>query len=414
MKRILTLILIVACFTTSTVFAQGINISGTVSDANGQTLPGVSVQVKNSNQGTAADTDGNYRITAPADAILVFSFIGFQSQEVAVGNRSSINVTLAEDNTTLNDVVVIGYGTQTKRDITTAVTSIGADEIQNQPVTNPLQAIQGKAAGVQITSQSGKPGSGVAVSIRGNTAITASISPSHVIDGITSSDASFLHPNDIETITVLKDASAAAIYGSSGANGVILITTKKGKLAGRPQIAFNAFTGISNLWKKQDVLNRDQYLDLMTELGYSDLGSENVDWQDETFGTGVQQNYQASVSGATNTGGNYYISGGYLQDKGIIAPAVLNRYTASFNGSQKATDWLRFTANLAITRSNSVDVSDNAGVARGGTILSALTTPPTIGIFEDDGITYTQNPYTGGWENPIANAFAAKNSNKNT
>jgi TonB-linked SusC/RagA family outer membrane protein len=414
MKRILTLLMILSCYGLSSTYAQNISISGTVIDGTGLTLPGVSVQVKNSTQGTAADANGNYTISAPANATLVFSFIGFKTLEESVNNRQTINVTLIEDNTTLNDVIVIGYGSQARRDITTAVTSISADEIQNQPVTNPLQAIQGKAAGVQISSQSGKPGSGVAVSIRGNTSITASNSPLYVIDGITSRDASFLNPNDIETITVLKDASAAAIYGSSGANGVILITTKKGKLTGTPQVAFNAFTGISSLWKKQDVLNRDQYLDLMTELGYTDLGSKNVDWQDETFGTGVQQNYQASVSGATNTGGNYYISAGYLQDKGIVAPSKLNRYTASFNGSQSATDWLRFTANLAITRSNSVDVSDNAGVARGGTILSALTTPPTIGIFEDDGITYTQNPYKGGWENPIANAFAAENSNKNT
>lgn len=414
MKRILTLLMILSCYGFSSTYAQNISITGTVKDGTGLSLPGVSVQVKNSTQGTAADVNGNFSISAPSNATLVFSFIGFQTLEEPVNNRQTINVTLTEDNTTLNDVIVIGYGSQAKKDITTAVTSISADEIQNQPVTNPLQAIQGKAAGVQITSQSGKPGSGVAVSIRGNTSITASNSPLYVIDGITSRDASFLNPNDIETITVLKDASAAAIYGSSGANGVILITTKKGKSVGTPQVAFNAFTGISNLWKKQDVLNRDQYLDLMTELGYTDLGSKNVDWQDETFGTGVQQNYQASVSGATNTGGNYYISGGYLQDKGIVAPSILNRYTASFNGSQSATDWLRFTANVAITRSNSVDVSDNAGVARGGTILSALTTPPTIGIFEEDGITYTQNPYKGGWENPIANAFAAKNSNKNT
>ncbi|WP_132220581.1 SusC/RagA family TonB-linked outer membrane protein [Albibacterium bauzanense] len=414
MKRILTLLMILSCYGFSSTYAQNISITGTVKDGTGLTLPGVSVQVKNSTQGSAADANGNYSISAPANATLVFSFIGFKTLEEPVNNRQTINVTLTEDNTTLNDVIVIGYGSQAKKDITTAVTSISADEIQNQPVTNPLQAIQGKAAGVQITSQSGKPGSGVAVSIRGNTSITASNSPLYVIDGITSRDASFLNPNDIETITVLKDASAAAIYGSSGANGVILITTKKGKLAGRPQIALNAFTGISNLWQKQDVLDRDQYLDLMTELGYTDLGDENRDWQDETFGTGVQQNYQLSVSGATNTGGNYYISGGYLQDKGIVAPAVLNRYTLNFNGSQSATDWLRFTANLAVTRSNSVDVSDNAGVARGGTILSALTTPPTIGIFEEDGIRYTQNPYKGGWENPIANAFAAENSTKNT
>src|SRR5690606_36403927 len=172
---------------------------------------------------------GNFSIIAPSNATLVYSIIGFQTLEEPVNNSQTINVTLTEDNTTLNDVIVIGYGSQAKKDITTAVTSISADEIQNQPVTNPLQAIQGKAAGVQITSQSGKPGSGVAVSIRGNTSITASNSPLYVIDGITSRDASFLNPNDIESMTILKDASAAAIYGSSDANGVILITTKKGR-----------------------------------------------------------------------------------------------------------------------------------------------------------------------------------------
>jgi len=416
MKRILTLFLILSCYGILTSYAQSVSVSGTVKDETGLTLPGVSVRIKNSTTGTAVDANGNYSISAPANATLVFSFIGFQTQEVAVDNQQSINVTLVEDNTTLNDVVVIGYGSQAKKDITTAVTTISASEIQNQPVTSPLQAIQGKAAGVQITSQSGKPGSDVAVSIRGNTSITASNSPLYVIDGITSRDASFLNPNDIESMTILKDASAAAIYGSSGANGVILITTKKGA-GGKPKIAFNAFTGISNLWQKQDVLNRNQYIDLMSELGFTDLeslGAENTDWQDRTFGTGVQQNYQASVSGATNSGGNYYVSAGYLQDKGVVAPSKLNRYTASFNGSQKATDWLRLTASAAITRSNSIDVSDNASVARGGTILSALTTPPTIGVFKEDGITYTSNPNKGGWENPIANAFAADNSTRNT
>jgi len=410
MTKKFTLFIICLLCGISVVMAQGITIKGEVKDQQGLPLPGVSVLVKGSNQGVVTNADGVYILSAPKDATLVFSFIGYKTIEEAVSNRTTVNIKLTDDNQQLNEVIVVGYGTQTKKDLTTAVTSVSAKDIQNQPITNPLQAIQGKAAGVQVTSQSGKPGSDISVSIRGNTSITASNSPLYVIDGITSRDASFINPNDIESMTILKDAAAAAIYGSSGANGVILITTKKGT-AGKLKVGFNAYTGISNFWRSQDVLDRDQYISLMRELGYTSFGgTQNTDWQKETFGTGKQNNYQISLSGGTK-GGQYYFSSGYQQDQGVVAPAKLDRISVNFNGQQAITKWLKFTATAALTSNKSIDVPDNAGSTKGGVILGALTAPPTLSIYEPDG-TFTAVP--AGYDTPIGNAFGSTNSTRQT
>ncbi|PST84078.1 TonB-dependent receptor [Pedobacter yulinensis] len=411
MRRNITLFVCFLICLPGLLFAQEISITGKVKDKAGIGIPGVSVRVKGSTQGVASTADGSFSIRATGNATLVFTSIGYVTAEETVNNRAVLNVTLGNDNQQLNDVVVIGYGTQTRKDLTTAVVSVSAKDIENQPITNPLQAVQGRAAGVQVSSQSGKPGSGISITIRGNTSITASNSPLYVIDGVTSRDASFLNPNDIETMTILKDASAAAIYGSSGANGVVLITTKKGT-AGKLQVAFNAFSGFSNLWQTQDVLDRDQYIALMKELGYTTFGGDlNTDWQQETFGTGTQNSYQVSLSGGIK-GGQYYFSSGYQQDKGTVAPAKLDRYTFNFNGTQSLNKWLKLSANAALTSRNSVDVGDNAGVSRGGTILAALTTPPTIGIFAPNG-QYTTVPNAGGWDNPVALAFGNDNNTRN-
>ncbi len=410
MSKKLTLLMLCILCGMSLAMAQNITIKGQVKDQKGLPLPGVSVKVKGTNQGTSTLPTGNYSLSAPKNSVLEFSFIGFKTSEEAVNNRTTINITLSDDNQQLNEVVVIGYGTSTKKDLTTSVVAISAKDIENQPVTNPLQAIQGKAAGVQIISQSGKPGAGVSISIRGNTSITASNSPLYVIDGVTSRTADFLNPNDIESFTILKDASAAAIYGSSGANGVVLITTKKGS-AGKLSVGFNAFTGFSNLWQKIDVLNADQYNALMKDLNYATFGNTNTDWQDKTFGTGTQNYYQVSLSGGVK-GGQYYFSSGYQQDKGIVSPAKLDKYTVNFNGSQSLTNWLKLTGSAALTYRRSVDVGDNAGVSGGGVILAALSTPPTIGVYNDKG-QFAGNPNQGGWENPIAYAYRATNGTNN-
>ncbi|MET0574107.1 MAG: TonB-dependent receptor [Pedobacter agri] len=411
MRKKFTLLMVCILCGISLSMAQNITIKGQVKDQKGLPLPGVSVKVKGTNQGASTADNGSFSITAPQNATLEFSFIGFKAVEEAVNNRTTINVILSDDNQQLNEVVVIGYGTTVKKDLTTAVVSVSSKDLENQPITNPLQAIQGRAAGVQVSSQSGKPGAGISISIRGNTSITASNSPLYVIDGVTSRDASFVNANDIESMTILKDASAAAIYGSTGANGVVLITTKKGS-SGKLKVAFNAFTGFSNFWQEQEVLNSEQYVGLMRELGYTSFGGTyNTDWQKETFGTGKQNQYQVSLSGGTKSG-QYYFSTGYQQDQGVVAPAKLDRLTANFNATQNITPWLKFTGNAVLTSSTSIDVGDNSSVSRGGVILGALTTPPTIGIFEPNG-QYTTIPNAGGWDNPLALAYGSDNRNRN-
>ncbi len=411
MRKKFTLLMVCILCGISLSMAQNITIKGQVKDQKGLPLPGVSVKVKGTNQGASTADNGSFSIMAPQNATLEFSFIGFKAVEEAVNNRTTINVILSDDNQQLNEVVVIGYGTTVKKDLTTAVVSVSSKDLENQPITNPLQAIQGRAAGVQVSSQSGKPGAGISISIRGNTSITASNSPLYVIDGVTSRDASFVNANDIESMTILKDASAAAIYGSSGANGVVLITTKKGS-SGKLKVAFNAFTGFSNFWQEQEVLNSEQYVGLMRELGYTSFGGTyNTDWQKETFGTGKQNQYQVSLSGGTKSG-QYYFSTGYQQDQGVVAPAKLDRLTANFNATQNITPWLKLTGNAVLTSSTSIDVGDNSSVSRGGVILGALTTPPTIGIFEPNG-QYTTIPNAGGWDNPLALAYGSDNRNRN-
>ncbi|RZK13771.1 MAG: TonB-dependent receptor, partial [Pedobacter sp.] len=194
-------------------------------------------------------------------------------------------------------------------------------------------------------------------------------------------------------------------------NGVVLITTKKGS-SGKLKVAFNAFTGFSNFWQEQEVLNSEQYVGLMRELGYTSFGgNNNTDWQKETFGTGKQNQYQVSLSGGTKSG-QYYFSTGYQQDQGVVAPAKLDRITANFNATQNITPWLKLTGNAVLTSSTSIDVGDNSSVSRGGVILGALTTPPTIGIFEPNG-QYTTIPNAGGWDNPLALAYGSDNRTRN-
>ncbi|WP_374163134.1 SusC/RagA family TonB-linked outer membrane protein [Arcticibacter sp. MXS-1] len=384
-------------------FAQNITVRGTVKDQKGEALPGVSVKVKGTTQGTSTGVNGDYTLSAPGNATLVVTYIGFKPLEVAVNGRTTVNVTLAESNQQLEEVVVVGYGSQRKKDITGAVSTVKASDYENRPIVSAAAALQGQAAGVNVTSPSGKPGSALAISVRGNTSLNAKNGPLYVVDGIMVENIDFLNPQDIESFSVLKDASSAAIYGSSGANGVVLITTKKG-MSGVSKINVTAYTGFSNFPKKIDVLNNSEYLALMTEMGYTDPNAASTDWQEEVFGTGKDHNLQLAVSGGSE-GNRYYVSGGYQKQKGVVAPADYDRYSMRLNLDNQPKKWLGLSTNLAFNRSEFVDVTDNAGVARGGTILSALTSPPTIGVFNADGVTYTSNPNKGGWENPVAAAF---------
>ena len=391
--------------------AQDVAVRGTVKDNQGNPLPGVSVVIKNTTRGTTTLPNGAFAIQADKQDILVFSFLGYSKQETQVGDRDVINLVMQDENRQLSEVVVIGYGTQRKKDITGAVSVVGEKEFESRPNTQLGAVLQGKAPGVQVLAPSGKPSAGFSIRIRGTSSIKASSDPLYVIDGVPTTDTRSVNPADIESISVLKDASSAAIYGASGANGVVLITTRKGK-TGPPRFEFNAYGGYQSVWRRLDVLNGTQYRELMTEMGnITDWNkyNKNTNWQDEIFRKGTSQNYQLSVSGK-NDKTTYYLSGGWVQQNGAVRAATMDRFNFKVNLEQQLNNWLTMGTNVAYSRWHDVDVTDNIGVDRGGVLLGALATPPVIGIYNDNG-TFTSNPFQD-WENPVASTDGAEVGNK--
>lgn len=388
------------------------SVSGRVTTETGESLPGVNVLLKGTGTGTITDADGRYQLAA-SEGTLVFSFIGYSPLEVPISNRTTVDVTMVEDVTTLEQVVIVGYGTQEKKDITGAVGVVGEEAFESRPNSQVGSLIQGKTAGVQVISPSGKPSGGFSMRIRGTSSISASSEPLYVVDGIPSSDTRTINPADIESITVLKDASSAAIYGAQGANGVVLINTKRGK-AGAPRVELSAYTGFSSPWKKLKVLNSEQYRDLMTEFGQNTDWSQytaNTDWQNEIFQNGQSQNYQVAISGK-NDRTSYYISGGWMQQIGAVRSSEMDRYNFKVNLDQQMNEWLKVGTNLNVMKYHDVDVSDNTNVNSGGVILGMLSTPPNIGIYRDNG-TFTANPFQD-WENPVAATDGSDRDYNNT
>jgi TonB-dependent starch-binding outer membrane protein SusC len=389
-------------------------VSGTVKEETGEGIPGVNVLVKGTTQGTSTDSDGKYKINVPANSTLAFSFIGYVTQEIPVGSQSVLDVDLIADVTTLSELVVVGYGVQEKKDITGAVSVVDKKAMEDRPNSQFGNLIQGKTAGVQVITPSGKPSQGFSIRVRGTNSITAGSDPLYVVDGVPlpADETRAINPADIENITVLKDASSAAIYGAQGANGVVLITTKRGR-TGAPRFDFSTYVGVSTPWNTQKVLNSEQYRDLMTEMGMNTDWSQytaNTDWQNEIFQKGVSQNYQLAISGK-NENTQYYISSGYTQQKGAVRSSEMDRYTFKVNLEQKVNNWLLFGTNVNLIRYHDVDVNDNNAVNQGGVILGMLTTPPNIGIFRPNG-TYTSNPFQD-WENPVAGTDAPERSYRN-
>lgn len=380
---------------------QDTQVTGKVTDQDGAALPGVNILIKGSTSGTTTDVDGKYALQVPEGGALVFSFIGYTTQEIEIGGRAAIDVVMVADMTTLNEVVVVGYGTQEKKDITGSVGLVGKEAFESRPNSQFGNLMQGKVAGVQVISPSGKPSAGFSMRIRGTNSISGSSEPLYVVDGVPSGDTRSLNPADIESISILKDASSAAIYGAQGANGVVLITTKKGK-TGTPKFEFNAYTGFSSVWRTLKVLNSEQYRDLMTEFGQTtdwSLYTGNTDWQNEIFQNGRSQNYQLSVSGK-NEHTAYYISGGWMEQEGAVRSSEMDRYSFKINLEQKVNNWLTLGTNMNFMRYHDVDVSDNQAVNQGGVILGMLSSPPNIGIYKADG-TFTSNPFQD-WENPVS------------
>ncbi|MEH0153328.1 TonB-dependent receptor [Limibacter armeniacum] len=397
----------------SLLYAQA-SITGTVNDTDtGEPLIGVNVLVKGTSTGTITDMDGRYKLLdVPEGGTLVFSYIGYKKKELMVGNQKVINVKLEADLEQLTEVVVVGYGVQEKKDITGAVGLVDGEAMDDRVKANMGSLLQGQAAGVQVVSTSGKPSAGLSVRIRGTNSLSASSEPLYVVDGVPVSDTRSINPSDIESISILKDASSAAIYGTQGANGVVLITTKRGQ-TGKPQFKFNAYTGFSSPWKKLKVLNAEQYRDLMEEMGKSTDWSKyqaNTDWQDEVFQNGTSQNYQLSVAGKSE-GTTYYISGGYTQQVGSIRSSEMERLNFKLNLDQEINNWIKVGTSLSYTDYSDVDVSDNQAVNQGGVILGMLTTPPNIGIYNENG-SFTSNPFQN-WENPISATDGSDRGYKN-
>ncbi|ARK10497.1 SusC/RagA family TonB-linked outer membrane protein [Fibrivirga algicola] len=399
---LLSVLMLFLMLSSQLTFAQDNSVTGKVSDNSGRGLPGVSVSVKGTTRGTNSDADGNFRIGVPANAVLVFSFVGFESQDVTVGAKSVINVTLLEDNKTLNEVVVIGYGTAKKKDLTGAVNTIGTKDFNKGIITSPEQLLQGRVPGVAITQNSGEPGGGINIRIRGTSSVRSNNNPLFVVDGVPLSGGetsaggdnsgigstaaknplNFLNPEDIASVDILKDASATAIYGSRGANGVVLITTKKGK-TGKGSLEYSPSVGFSTITKRYDLLSADEYAKLQPT---QDLGAR-VDWQDALFRTGVTNQQNLAYGGSDGVGGNYRLSLGYLDQQGIMQTSAMNRVSGTFNANKKfINNKLNVGVQLTLseTKDKNIPVTDNAGY-QGDLLGGILKSNPTRAIYKADG-----------------------------
>lgn len=390
---------------------QGKTISGNVTSAEDNSgLPGVSVIVKGTSIGTVTDIEGGYSLEVPDNSTLVFSYVGFVTEEVVVGNQSVINLSLTADLTQLEEIVVVGYGSVKKSDLTGSVSSVKSEELTAYPSLGTVQALQGRAAGVQITANNGEPGSSFKVRVRGGTSINASSDPIYVVDGFVG--AALPPPEDIESIEVLKDASATAIYGSRGANGVIMVTTKRGK-KGKANIDLNVSYSLQNEINRLDLLNKQQFTDYIqdTNPGFTALDG-NTDWQDEIFQTGNIQNYQLGISGGTDNV-NYYLSGTYYDQKGIILNSGYQRYSITSNIDIKASEKLRFGLNI-FARRTSQDGSrtqESSGGANGsGVIAAAFKMGPDQPIIDANG-NYTLARLSDAHDNAVAIATEYTNEN---
>ena len=394
-------------------------ITGTVSDAaTGESLPGVNIKIEGTTSGTVTDNNGRYTIDVPSsNAVLIFSYVGYNSERVETSGRSEIDLLLVPSIQSLEEVVVIGYGTVRKSDLTGSVASVSSKSFENQPVTNMTSALQGRAAGVVINNMSGAPGGQTRIRIRGANSITGGNNPLYVVDGMQlgSFNLNDLNPADVENIEILKDASATAIYGSRGANGVILITTKKGKTE-KPKIDFIANFGISKRSYKYDLLDPVSYarmVNVVTPNAYSDTYIQELengggtDWQDEVFRQGKSQDYQLSFSGTTPRS-SYYISGRYEDAKYIVINSNYKKYSFHTNLESHLTNKITLSAAAFLNRSEGFN-NQVTGSLRGG-VLQTLWYGPAEKLREDDG-TYGGDPYGALGPNPVGNLLYAHQRN---
>jgi TonB-linked SusC/RagA family outer membrane protein len=407
--------------------AQNKTITGKITDKNGAAIPGASVQVKGTKGGTTADADGAFRVSvAPGATALIISFIGFTPQEISIANKTSVNVQLAQENTNLTDVVVVGYGTTRKKDVTGSIAQVKAADFNKGITTAPDQLIQGKVSGLMVLNSSGAPGAAATVRIRGVSSVRAGNQPLYVVDGIPldgrvarpaitlnglgqtpdANPLNFINSNDISSMDVLKDASATAIYGSRGANGVIIISTKKGT-PGPTQLDVNYSVGMSNIMKKLDVLDASEYKAALKQynLTTGDYGSSS-DGLGSILRTGVTQNVGLAMSGGTETS-RYRASFGMQNLEGIVKKTGMKKYTATLSGQNKFLEnrqlGIDYNIMAAQTAEQLAPITNDAGFT-GSLIGQALQWNPTMPIYNPDGTFYILP--VGKAVNPLAMSTA--------
>ncbi|MGM0407820.1 MAG: SusC/RagA family TonB-linked outer membrane protein [Bacteroidota bacterium] len=411
MKQLLTAIVLVLMvgLLGATVNAQNVTVTGSVKNTAGEPVPGTTVVVKGTTQGTVTNADGEYSITnIPEDATLVFSFVGMRTQEVEVGTQTTIDVTMEVDAIGIEEVVAVGYGTMKKSDLTGSVSSVSADELELVPLNSSTQILQGRLAGVEVVEGSFAPGSPSTVTIRGGNSMLGSNDPLYIIDGFPG-DFFSLNPQDIESVEVLKDASATAIYGSRGANGVVIVTTKKGK-EGKTTIDVNVYHGIKNLRKKLDLLNAKEYATLANEkarnIGRADYYELNnlpgeTDWQDVIYQTAQINNYNLSIRGG-NQINKFAISSNYLDEEGILKSTGFKRATIRVNLDNKINSWMKVETFATGLHSESKNAM--GGFSWNNVITSALQTPPVAPVFDENGDYYILGNLPSAdpvWHNPL-------------
>ncbi|MEM9144419.1 MAG: SusC/RagA family TonB-linked outer membrane protein, partial [Bacteroidota bacterium] len=407
-------------------------VSGTISDELGP-LAGASVVEKGTTNGTQTDFDGNYTLQVDANAVLIISYVGYLTQEVPVNGRNTVNVQLEEDTALLDEVVVVGYGTQKKEAVTGAVSTVTAEDIVALPVASFTEALQGRVAGVQITN-SGGPGVDPIVRIRGVGSISFASNPLYVVDGYPVGGLGDFDNNDIESISVLKDASAAAIYGSRAANGVVLVTTKRGRPTGETKFQYRGFTGFAQAASKLDLLNREQYLQYGRQLlsnngdafpsrwaeldtpiyaGTSQTYAEtDVDYQDALFNTGITSSHNLSVRGGSEKS-RIFASFGYFNQDGIIVGTGYDRYNFRVNSDHDINDWLTLGQSLTLATSERQNEASLGGRTQ---IQNTIRGIPYIPLFDptlEGGLRAPDGRDGSDPENPLRGGLLDKNFDRN-
>ncbi len=374
MKKNLLITCVMLLFAITSMAQNKITISGVVTDKTGETVIGASVRVKGQeSKGSITDINGKYQIVDVAsNATLIFSYIGMREQEIAVNGRSTINVKMEEDSQLIDEVVVVGYGSAKKRDLTGSIVTVKADEIASKPSTNPLASIQGKVAGVQVVN-TGRAGQDPEIRVRGTNSING-FKPLYVVDGLFTDNINYLNTADIESMEILKDPSSLAIFGVRGANGVIIITTKRAKI-GKTMVNINSSVGWKVIYDRVGVTNAEEFKMLYNEQLISQ-GSDpydytqwtgNTDWQNEIFQTGFLTNNNVSITGATDKS-KFYLGLGYVMEEGSIKTEKLNKFTVNLNSEYSVTDFLRFGFQLNGVRAKYPDAKGVDGALKAAPI----------------------------------------------